>query len=58
MEHLLNKALQTLMHHCREELDSSALKLETAQEHLLEIQLEDLDKDSIKRISNHLNLCL
>ena len=44
-EALLNKALQSLMDHCREGLDSSAGKLQIAQQHLLETELQELDKD-------------
>tara|TARA_B100000029_G_C17392311_1_gene893869 strand:+ start:68 stop:706 length:639 start_codon:yes stop_codon:yes gene_type:complete len=55
VEILLNKALQTLMQHCREELDSSATKLEIAQQHLMETELDDLNKSSVERIRNHLN---
>ncbi len=58
VEALLNKALQSLMQHCREELDSSAGKLEIAQQHLFETELQDLDKSSVERIRNHLNACL
>ena len=58
VETLLNKALQTLMQHCREELDSSANKLEIAQQHLLETEWEDLDKSSVQRVRNHLNASL
>ena len=58
LDALLNKALQSLMDHCREGLDSSAGKLETAQQHLLETELQDLDQSSVERIRNHLNACL
>jgi len=54
-EVLLNKALQSLMDHCREGLDNSAKELETAHQHLLEVELQDIDKDSVVRISKHLN---
>ncbi len=52
---LLNKSLQSLMDHCREVLDASAGKLETAHQHLLETELQDIDKGSVTRIRNHLN---
>ena len=58
LDALLNKALQTLMQHCREGLDSSANKLEIAQQHFLETDFEDCDKSSIQRIRKHLNDCL
>ena len=58
VEALLYKAVQSLMQHCREELDSSAQKLEIAQQNLLETELQDLDKSSVQRIRKHLNLCL
>ena len=58
LEAFLNKALQSLMQHCREELDSSAQKLEIAQQNLLETELQDLDQSSVHRIRKHLNLCL
>ncbi len=57
-EVLLNKALQSLMEHCRERLDNSADELETAHQHLLEVELQDFDKDSVVRIRDHLNNCL
>ena len=46
------------MQHCREGLDSSANKLEIAQQHFLETDLEDYDKSSVQRIRKHLNACL
>ena len=46
MEGLLNKAIEGLIQHCREELDSSAEKLETAHQHLMQTELQDLDKNS------------
>ena len=58
VESLLHKAVQSLMQHCREELDSSAQKLEIAQQNLLETELQDLEKSSVQRIRKHLNLCL
>ena len=58
VEALLNKGLQTLMQHWREGLDSSASKLEIAQQHLLEVELQNLDKNSTELIRNHLNACL
>ena len=58
VESLLHKAVQSLMQHCREELDSSAQKLEIAQQNLLEPELQDLDQSSVQRIRKHLNLCL
>ncbi|WP_320668370.1 transcription antitermination factor NusB [Prochlorococcus sp. MIT 1307] len=54
LEGLLNKALNSLMEHCREGLDSSAGHLEKAHQHLLETGLQDLDKNSVERIRNHL----
>jgi len=58
LEGLLNKAMQSLMEHCQEGLDASAVQLETAHKHLLETELEDLNKNSVDRIRNHLNDCL
>ncbi len=58
LEGLLNKAMQSLMEHCQEGLDASAGQLETAHKHLLETELEDLNKNSVDRIRNHLNDCL
>ncbi len=57
-ESLLNKALQSLMDHCRDGLDSSAGQLETAQQHLLETELQDFDENSAVRIRSHLKACL
>ncbi len=58
IESLLSKALQSLLQHCREELDSSANHLELAQQHLLETELDDLNQGSVERIRKHLNTCL
>ena len=58
LEGLLNKAMQSLMEHCQEGLDASAGQLEIANKHLLETELEDLNKNSVDRIRNHLNDCL
>ena len=58
LEGLLNKAMQSLMDHCREGLDVSAGQLETAHQHLIETELQDLDKNSVNRIHDHLSTCL
>ncbi len=58
LEELLNIALQSLIDHWREGLDNCAVKIETAQEHLLESELEDLNKISMDRIKGHLRDCL
>ena len=58
LESLLNKAVQSLMEHCREGLDSSAEKLETAHQYLIETELQELDKTSVARIRKYLNSCL
>ena len=58
LEGLLNKAIQSLMEYCREGLDSSAGKLEIAQKHLLETELQDLNKTTVDRIRNHLSSSL
>ncbi len=55
IESLLNKALQSLMDHCREGLDDSANKLQIAQQHLLDSQLHNLDKSSLEQIRNNLS---
>ncbi len=58
LEGLLNQAIQSLMDHCREGLDSSAEKLETAHQHLIETELQDLDKNSLQSIRKYLNSSL
>ena len=57
-ESLLNKALASLTAHWREVLDGCAGQLETAQQHLLDSELEEADKSSITRVRNHLSACL
>ncbi len=57
-EGLLTRALQSLMEYCREGLDNAAGQLEIAQQHLLETELQDLNKTSVDRIRKHLNSCL
>ncbi len=57
-EALLNKALESLMGHWREGLDSAAQKLEVAQENLLETELQDLEESSVEKIRNHLKIGL
>ena len=58
LESLMNKAIDGLVEHCREGLDSSANKLETAHQYLLEIELQDIDKKSAERIQKYLKACL
>ena len=57
-ESVLNKALQSLMEYCREGLDGSAGKLEVAQQHLLEVELQELDQNNVNRIKSSLNSSL
>ena len=54
LDALLNKAFQSLMDHWREGLDSCARKLEEAQQHLLDSELEDFDRSSLGRVRKHL----
>lgn len=58
IESLLNKALQSFTEYCREGLDSSALKLEIAQQYLLETELQEFDKSSVERIRQNLSASL
>ncbi len=55
---LLAKALESLMQHWREGLDTSAGQLEIAQQQLLDSELQESDINSIGRVRNHLQACL
>ena len=58
IEMLLNKALDTLMQHCREGLDDCSSQLEIAHQSLLDSELEEADYTSVARVRKHLNVCL
>ena len=58
IESLMNKAIDGLVEHCREGLDSSANQLEAAHQNLLEIELQDIDKNSVERIQKYLKASL
>lgn len=51
---LLQKAFDSLLQYWREGLDSCALSLEIAQQHLIDSELEDIDTKSINRVREHL----
>ena len=57
IESLLSKAIESLTQHWREQLDFCALKLEKANQELLDSELQD-DADSLKKSRLHLKNCL
>jgi len=54
LDNLLLLGLETLLNHWREELDACALKIETAQQKLLDSELCESDLNSISNVRNHL----
>ena len=58
MEVLLQKALDSLMQHWREGLDSCADQLDNAQQQLLDSELQDVDHSSVGRVRQHLHASL
>ncbi len=58
IEKILNKALDTLMQHWREELDICASELELAQDELRDSELKEFDKNSNDLVRKHLTNCL
>ncbi len=58
LDEVLNRAIDTLMQHFREKLDGCALELETAQQYLLDSELQDVDSNSIAEVRKSLRLCL
>ena len=57
IESLLSKALESLTHHWREQLDLCASKLEKANQELLDRELQE-DAGLLKKSRNHLKTCL
>jgi len=57
LESLLAKAIESLTQHWREQLDFCALKLEKANQQLLESELEE-DSGLLKKSRNYLKNCL
>ena len=57
IESLLGTAIESLTQHWREQLDFCALKLEKANQELLDSELQD-DADSLKKSRLHLKNCL
>ena len=54
MESLLQQALTTLHQHVREALDRSAEDLQTAQQELLDSELQDQGEQQVPRVRQHL----
>jgi N utilization substance protein B len=54
MDQLLNQALASLSQHVREALDRSAEDLQTAQQHLLDSELQDQGSAQLPRVRQHL----
>ena len=57
IESLLSKAIESLTQHWREQLDFCALKLETANQQLLDSELQE-DAGLLKKARNHMKTCL
>ena len=57
IESLLSKAIESLSQHWREQLDLCASKLETANQELLDSELQE-DAGFLKKSRNHLKTCL
>tara|TARA_B100000965_G_scaffold272290_1_gene230355 strand:+ start:80 stop:706 length:627 start_codon:yes stop_codon:yes gene_type:complete len=57
IESLLSKAFESLTQHWREQLDICALKLEKANQELLDSELQE-DAGSLKQSRNHLKTCI
>ena len=57
IESLLGQAIEALTQHWRDQLDFCALKLEKANQELLDIELQE-DSGSLKKYRNHLKTCL
>ena len=58
LESLLQKAFDTLSQHWREGLDTCAVELENAQQHLLDSEFQDRDASSTSQVREHLQACL
>ncbi len=58
LDDLLQKALDSLLQYWREGLDNCAEELENAQQHLLDSELQELDKPAVPLVRNHLQLCI
>ena len=58
MENLLQKALDSLMQHWRETLDSGASELEQAQQGLLDSELQEDQAVPVESIRSHLRVAL
>ncbi len=54
METLLQQALASLSQHVREALDRSAADLQTAQQQLLDSELQDQGSEQLPRVRQHL----
>ena len=57
IESLLSKAIESLTQHWREQLDFCALKLEKANQELLDSELQE-DAGLLKKSRNHMKTCL
>ena len=57
IEKILNKALDTLMDHWREELNICASQLEMAQDQLRDSEFKDINKNSNDVVRDHLTNC-
>ena len=57
IDNLLSKAIESLTQHWREQLDLCALKLEKANQELLDSELKE-DAGMLKKSRNHLKTCL
>jgi len=55
MDSLLQQVLSTLGQHVRDILDSSAADLQSAQQHLLDSELQEQGEQQLPRVRQHLN---
>ena len=58
LESLLQKVVDSLLQHWNEGLEKCAGELENAQQHLLDSELQEFDKDSLSKVRNHLKISL
>ncbi len=54
IDDLLCLGLETLLNHWREQLDNCASEIDSAQQEIIDSELEDLDKGSSERVRNSL----
>ncbi len=58
LDEILHFCMDTLLDHWRQTLDTSSIEIEKAQQHLIDTELKEFDKNSIDIIRDHLNTSL